>query len=72
MQGSRDDLHRNAEGYNDPTAFAGIKDIIREENETDGRASALINALKAIIHIGGFELIERIKIRDVKSGKEFR
>ena len=28
----------NSEGYADPTAYAGTKNIIREENETERRA----------------------------------
>ena len=62
----------NSEGYADPTAYAGTKNIIREENETERRASELIKILKFIIRLAGFELIERVKIRDVKTGKEFR
>lgn len=72
MQSNKNSLHRNAEGYYDPTAFSGIKDIIKEENEIDGRANALIYALKSIIRISGFELMDRIKIKDVRSGREFK
>lgn len=61
----------NAEGYNDPTAFYTHK-IVREESETERRANELIKVLKFIIRSTGFELIERVKIRDVKTGKEFR
>lgn len=46
--------------------------IVREESETERRANELIKVLKFIIRSTGFELIERVKIRDVKTGKEFR
>lgn len=59
----------NAEGYNDPTAFYGTQKIVREESETERRANELIKVLKFIIRSTGFELIERVKIRDVKTGK---
>ena len=62
----------NSEGYPDPTAYYGTKDIIREENETEKRAYDLIKVLKFIIRSCGFELIERVKIRDTKTGREFR
>lgn len=62
----------NSEGYPDPTAYHGTKDIIREENELDKRAYDLIKVLKFIIRSTGFELIERIKIKDKKTGREFR
>lgn len=29
---------RNAEGYPDPTAYLGTKEVIREESEADKRA----------------------------------
>ena len=59
----------NAEGYNDPTAFYGTQKIVREESETERRANELIKVLKFIIRSTGFELIERVKIRDVKNWK---
>lgn len=62
----------NNEGYADPTAYAGARNIIKEENETEKRAFELIKVLKFIVRLSGFELIERIKIKDTKTGKEFR
>lgn len=62
----------NSEGYYDPTAYYGTREIIREENETDKRAFTTIAILKFIIRSMGFELIERIKIKDNKTGREYR
>lgn len=62
----------NSEGYADPTAYYGTKEIIREESETEKRAYNLIKVLKFIIRSCGFELIERVKIKDTKTGREFR
>lgn len=62
----------NSEGYADPTAYYGTKEIIREESETEKRAYDLIKVLKFIIRSCGFELIELVKIKDTKTGKEFR
>jgi len=62
----------NSEGYPDPTAFAGIKSVIKEETDVEKRANDLIKHLKYVISLSGFELIERIKFRDNKSGREFK
>lgn len=62
----------NSEGYADPTAYYGTKEIIKKESETEKRAYDLIKVLKFIIRSCGFELIERVKIKDTKTGREFR
>ena len=65
-------LHKNAEGYNDPTAGAAMSNIIREENERQRRVTALIGVLKYIIDAAGFELLARIELKDRRSGREYR
>ena len=62
----------NAEGYNAPTASHGTKNIIREEDEQQKRVNTLIFVLKYIIRLAGFELLNRIEIRERKSGREYR
>lgn len=68
----RDNPYLNSEGYADPTAYAGMKNIIREENDAERRASELVKTLRAMVRLAGFELTERIKIKDMKTGREFR
>lgn len=64
---------RNSEGYYDPTAYEGVKSsIAREENALDGRVSDLVRVLKFIIRNCGFELVSRIEIKDVKTGRVFK
>lgn len=63
---------RNSEGYYDPTAYEGVKSIVREENALDGRVSDLVKVLKFIIRNSGFELVSRIEIKDVKTGRVFK
>lgn len=67
-----DDLRKNAEGYADPTAFNGMKPVIKQEADLDGRVAFLIKVLKFIIRSAGFELIGRIVIKDKETGKVFR
>lgn len=62
----------NSEGYADPTAYMGMRDVIKTESEADKRAFDLIKVLKFIIRSCGFELIERIQIKDTKTGREYR
>ena len=69
---SKNNPYYNNEGYADPTAFYGTKQIVKEEAETERRANELIKVLKFIIRSCGFELIERVKIKDTKTGKEFK
>lgn len=66
------DLRRNKEGYKDPTAYAAMSKILGEENEQQRKVSELIGVLKHIIDEAGFDLLERIKIRDRKTGREYR
>lgn len=65
-------LRKNAEGYSDPTAYTGMTNIIREENDAQKRVNTLIGALKGLIDLAGFDLLCRIEIRDRKTGREYR
>ena len=65
-------LRKNAEGYRDPTAFEGMTNILREENEAQRRVSVLVGAIKSLIDLAGFDLMNRIEIRDRKTGKEYK
>ena len=65
-------VYYNGEGYPDPTAYSALKAVSKEESEIEQRAFELIKSIKTLIRLSGFETIERIKIRDVDSGKEFR
>jgi len=62
----RDEM-RNAEGYIDPTAYEAIKNA-----ESKERAEKIIYVLKYIIKHSSFELVERIHIRDKKTGREYK
>lgn len=63
---------RNSEGYYDPTAYYGLRPIIKEESALEREVNALIKVLKYIISKSGFELVSRIEIRDKRTGKIFR
>lgn len=65
-------IKRNKEGYKDPTAYAALSNVQREEVEQRRRVTELVDVLKYVIDKSGFELIARIEIRDKRTGKEFR
>jgi len=66
------DLRKNGEGYSDPTAYAAISSVIAEEKRLQQRANDLIQVLKYIILVSDFELINRIEIKDIKTGRIFK
>lgn len=70
--GNRDNPRNNSEGYPDPTAFEGTKNIIKEENLQQKRVTELVNVIKYIIDKAGFEMKNRIILVDKKTGKEYR
>jgi len=49
-----------------------VGQVSREESEADKRAYDLVKVLKFIIRSCGFELIERIQLKDTKSGREYK
>ena len=58
----------NKSGCKDPTAYAVEKAISEDEQRKD----ELIWVIKKIIKWAGFELLNRIELRDRKSGRVFR
>ena len=62
----------NSEGYYDPTAYLGLRNVVRKENALEQDVTMLIKVLKYIIGKAGFELVSRIEIKDKKTGRVFR
>lgn len=65
-------MGRNSEGYADPTASAAIGQASREEMETDKCAHDLIKVLKFIIRAAGFELTDRIQLKDIRTNRTYK
>lgn len=63
-----DELKRNGFGYLDPTAEKALKNVAAEEKHV----SNIIKAMKAIAADAGFEVSERIVLRDQKTGAIWR
>ncbi len=62
----------NSEGYYDPTAYDGMKPIIKEEAHQQKRVSELVQVLRYIIDKAGFVMVNRVALKDKESGKEYR
>lgn len=64
-------MKKNKEGYNDPTAYKGMMAVLRDEVE-QRRLNHLINFIKRLVDEEGYELLNRIELRDRRTGKEYR
>ncbi len=58
----------NQSGCKDPTAYAATRAVSEEEE----RVNELVRILKNTIRLTGFELLNRIELRDRKSGRIYR
>lgn len=63
---------QNGSGYSDFTAYNAIKNVSAEEVKIDRAANLVVNTVKNILELAGFELIGRIQIKHKQSGKEFK
>ena len=61
------ELRKNGSGYNDPTAYKAIKNI-----EESDRFHKLLNTLFGICDLAGFDIEERIVLRDRETGRIWR
>ena len=71
MMGNKENPYYNSSGYPDPTAYKAMK-VVQTEEETDNKAAFLVKVLKFIIRESGFELLNRIELRDKKSGRVYK
>lgn len=68
---------RNPEGYADPTATIAVGRAARmqaevENQEAEKRVGDLMKTLKYIIRLAGFELAERVQIKDTRTGRVYK
>lgn len=65
-------LHKNSEGYNDPTVGEAMSNIEAEERRVLERISALIPIMKKTAELVGFEVVGRIILMDKETGKKYK
>ena len=62
----------NSEGYYDPTAFYGMKSMVSEESKEAKKVHRLVNQLKDLAESQGYEVTNRIVLKDKNTGKVFK
>lgn len=65
-------IRRNSEGYSDPTAYAALQSVIREEQALENKAGFLIKVIRFISTEAGFNILNRIELQDKHSGRVFK
>ena len=65
-------MNKNSEGYVDPTACNAVTKVMREEQERLRRVTAVVGILKSAADLAGFDLVNRVVLRDRKTGREYR
>ena len=62
----------NNSGCPDPTAYAALKNLQREEAQADHDVRVVITTIKNILDLSGFDLVGRIQLRHKKTGKFYK
>ena len=63
------DDRKNAEGYNDPTAYNAIKNVEQEQDKDDARFHQLLNTLFSLCELADFHIEGRVVLKDKRTGK---
>lgn len=67
----------NGSGCQDPVAYEAIHNVTRasvlrsDRTRRDEAAEDLVKTIKMMVRLAGFELVDRIKFKDSKSGKKY-
>ena len=67
-------LRRNAEHYDDPTAYEAITHIERDRkcDSDEVRVNKLMGCIFRVCELAGFHVEERIVVKDLRTGKVWR
>ncbi len=69
-------MGRNAEGYKDPTAAEAIGNVAKEAHRREVERLAVISGIMEIIRkmagLVGYEVVGRIVLKDKITGKEYK
>ena len=70
--GGNKNPYYNSEGYADPTAYGALKPIMQADAALEGKVNFLIKVLKFIANEAGFDVLNRIELRDRNTGRLFK
>lgn len=70
----KDNPIRNQEGYMDLTRHDAVENITREEREKReaARVTKLVHTIFYICNVAGFDVVDRIVLKDRKTGRVWR
>ncbi len=60
-------IHKNGEGYPGPLEFLAVKDAKRPPKPVKD----VINVLRTVASLAGFEIVGRIHLKDRETGREW-
>ncbi len=66
------ELNRNGSGYHDPTMSEALKSILSKEKSRDKRIHKAITIVKNLLNLWGMEMVNRVHIRDKRTGKIYK
>lgn len=69
---SKNNPRCNSEGYADITAYEALKPIVKAEHAAENKMCFLIKVLKFIATEAGYEIINRIELKEKSTGRIFR
>lgn len=65
--------YKNCEGYSDPTAGGAMAVVKREEvQELTDKNHKLIQVIRNVVDLAGFEIVGRVTLKHKKSGRVFK
>ena len=64
------DDRKNAEGYNDPTAYNAIKNVEQEQDKDDVRFHQLLNTMFSLCELADFHIEGRVVLK-IKERERF-
>ena len=70
--GDNKNPYYNSECYADPTAYGALKPIMQTDAALEGKVNFLIKVLKFIANEAGFDVLNRIELRDRNTGRLFK
>jgi len=63
----------NPSGLPDPTAYEALKPKVKTYNDhTTNKIDKIIKTIHVIVELAGFEICERVVLREKTTGKEYR
>jgi len=69
---SKNNLKKNGSGCNDPTAFEAIKSVTKYTKNRDQEVKEAITLVKKMFKKFDMEVINRMYIKDKKTGKRYK